>query len=63
MSIDLIKDMLPATLGQLLTLLLLFVALLVPVVGLQLGIKHVNSGWLFKSSSLKLPLDLIGKGV
>lgn len=62
-SIDLLKDALPLSLGQILGLCLLFVSLLVLVVGLQLGIKHVNSGWLFKSSSLKLPLDLIGMKV
>ncbi len=62
-SIDLVKDLLPVSLGQLLSLCLLFISLMVLVIGLQLGIKHVNSGWLFKSSSLKLPLDLIGMGV
>ncbi len=62
-SIDLLKDALPLSLGQVLGLCLLFVSLLVLVIGLQLGIKHVDSGWLFKSSSLKLPLDLIGMKV
>ncbi|MCP4317312.1 MAG: TRAP transporter small permease subunit [Hyphomicrobiales bacterium] len=62
-SIDLVKDMLPLRIGRLLTLCLLFVSLLVLVVGLQYGIKHVNSGWLFASSTLKLPLEFIGLGL
>jgi len=40
--------------------MLLMISLLVLVVGLQLGLKHVDSGWLFSSSSLKWPLHLIG---
>lgn len=62
-SIDLVKDMLPAWLGQLVTLCLLFVSLLVLVVGFQMGLKHVSSGWLFNSSSLKLPLEYFGFGL
>ena len=33
---------------------------MVLIVGLQFGIKHVESGWLFESSSMKWPLFLIG---
>lgn len=62
-SIDLVKDMLPAWLGQLVTLFLLFISLMVLVVGLQMGLKHVSSGWLFNSSSLKLPLEAFGLGL
>jgi len=39
---------------------LLAVSLLVLVVGFQLGLNHVKSGWLFASSSLKLPFHLVG---
>ena len=57
-------DMLPEFLGRraaaALSLFLLLVSLLVLVVGIKLGLKHVNSGWLFSSSSLKVPLSLIG---
>ncbi len=57
-------DMLPELLGKrsaaLLSLFLLMLSLLVLVMGLKLGFKHVNSGFLFASSSLKLPLHLIG---
>ncbi len=62
-SIDLLKDMLPARLGQLVSLCLLVIGLMVLVVGLQLGLKHVNSGWLFASSTLKLPLEFLGLGL
>lgn len=57
-------DMLPEFLGRraaaALSLFLLLVSLLVLVMGIKLGLKHVNSGWLFSSSSLKVPLSLIG---
>lgn len=62
-SIDMLKDLLPARLGSILGLALLLVSLVVLVYGFMLGLKHVNSGWLFNSSSLKLPLDFIGMGV
>jgi TRAP-type C4-dicarboxylate transport system permease small subunit len=62
-SIDLVKDMLPAGLGRLVSLCLLFISLMVLVVGLQMGLKHVSSGWLFASSSLKIPLEAFGLGL
>ena len=52
--------MLPRQLVSALSLLLLVISLMVLVVGAQLGLKHVESGWLFASSSLKLPLFLVG---
>ena len=60
MAIEMVPRMLPARLAAVLFLLLLALSLLVLVVGFQLGLRHVNSGWLFASSSLKLPLDLVG---
>ena len=59
---DWIWQTLPAALldNEVLALLLFMVSLLVLVVAAQLGWKHVNSGWLFASASLKLPLHLIG---
>ena len=59
-AIDTLTMLLPKNIGAVLNFVLLAVALLVLVVALQLGLKHVNSGWLFASSSLRLPLDLIG---
>lgn len=59
-AIDTLTILLPKSAAAFLNFLLLAMALLVLVVALQLGWKHVNSGWLFSSSSLRLPLDLIG---
>ena len=58
-----LKDLLPLRLGSLLGLLLLLVSLVVLVYGFQLGLNHISSGWLFNSSSLKLPLDFLGLGL
>jgi len=55
-----VLELLPRQLVSAFSLLLLVTSLAVLVVGAQLGLKHVDSGWLFASSSLKLPLFLIG---
>ena len=59
-SIDMLLSRLPSKMGNIASLMLLMISLLVLVVGLQFGLKHVESGWLFSSSSLKWPLHLIG---
>ena len=59
-SIEMLFRMLPSRIVKIVTLMLLMISLLVLVVGLQFGLKHVESGWLFSSSSLKWPLHLIG---
>ena len=59
-SIDMLLSRLPSKIGNIASLMLLMISLLVLVVGLQFGLKHVESGWLFSSSSLKWPLHLIG---
>lgn len=59
-AIDMLGQALPKRAGALLALALFVVSLLVLIVGVQLGYKHVNSGWLFNSSSLRLPLQYIG---
>ncbi|MDB4223280.1 TRAP transporter small permease subunit [Granulosicoccus sp.] len=59
-AIDMLPDMLGRRTAAALALVLFLVSLLVLVIGVKLGLKHVNSGWLFSSSSLKIPLDLIG---
>lgn len=57
-------DMLPEFLGRraaaILSLLLLFLSMIVLLTGIKLGWKHINSGWLFSSASLKIPLSLVG---
>ena len=59
-SIEMIFRFLPSIIIKLLTLFLLILSLIVLIVGLHFGIKHVDSGWLFYSSSMKWPLHLIG---
>ena len=55
-----LQKLLPGAVCQTLLFLLLLVSLFVLVIAIKLGWAHVNSGWLFSSSSLKLPLQLIG---
>ena len=55
-----VQSLLPGLVCKLLVFGLLLVSFTVLVVAVQLGWAHVNSGWLFTSSSLKLPLNLIG---
>ena len=59
-SIEMLFRLLPSRLIKFLILILLMISLMVLIVGLNFGLKHVESGWLFYSSSLKWPLQLIG---
>ena len=59
-AIDTINVVLSERVGRILSLVLLLISLLVLIVAFQLSQKHVNSGWLFASSTLKIPLNLIG---
>ncbi len=59
-AIDMLSELLNKRLAAALSLFLLLVSLLVLITGIKLGYKHINSGWLFSSSSLKIPLSLIG---
>ena len=59
-AIETISRFLPNRMMSLLTMFLLIISLAVLCVAVQLGWKHVNSGWLFASASLTLPLNLIG---
>jgi len=59
-AIDMLEDALPAKAAEILSLFLLVIGLTVLAVGIQLGFDHVKSGWLFNSSSLRLPLQLVG---
>ena len=62
-SIDLVHDILPKRLGNILVLILLLISMAVLIVALQLGYNHVNSGWLFDSQTLKADLDFLGWGI
>lgn len=59
-AIEMLQEFIGRRAGIILNLAILVVSLAVLVIALQLGLKHINSGWLFKSSSLKIPLQLIG---
>jgi TRAP-type C4-dicarboxylate transport system permease small subunit len=59
-AIDMLEQAMPRRAAAVLSLALLVLSLVVLVVGIGLGWNHVNSGWLFASSSLKIPLALIG---
>ena len=59
-AIDTINVLLSEKVGRILSLALLLISLVVLIVAFQLSQKHVNSGWLFASSTLKIPLHLIG---
>ena len=59
-SIDILERFLPKILSTLLTIFILFVSLCVLVIGCALGLQHINAGWIFNSSSIKIPFHLIG---
>lgn len=59
-AIDMFRDLMGKRTGIIFTLLILFVSLTVLTIALQIGVKHVKSGWLFNSGSLKVPMQLIG---
>lgn len=59
-AIEMLQEFIGKRAGIILNLAILVVSLAVLVIALQLGMKHINSGWLFKSSSLKVPMQLIG---
>ncbi|WGW05279.1 TRAP transporter small permease [Tropicibacter oceani] len=60
-AIDMVSALLPRAIGTALSLFLLLLSTLVLVMGIKLGLKHINSGWMFASSTLYLPLELIGQ--
>ena len=55
-----VQSLLPGLICKVLIFGLLLVSFAVLIVAVNLGWAHVNSGWLFASSSLKVPLNLIG---
>ncbi len=59
-AIDSLLRVLPSRLVNLLSIFLLAVSILVLYVAIDLSASHLKSGWMFKSSSLKLPYDLFG---
>lgn len=59
-AIDMLNDFLGKRASAALTLILLLIGLLVLIMGVKLGFKHIKSGLLFSSATLKIPLSLIG---
>ena len=59
-SIEMLPKLLPKFLEHILIISLLVLSLIILLIGFQLGLHHVKIGWIFNSSSLKVPLDLIG---
>jgi TRAP-type C4-dicarboxylate transport system permease small subunit len=59
-AIDTLSTFLPRRGIAILAIILFVISLLVLTVAVELGWNHVNTGFLFTSASLKLPLHLIG---
>lgn len=59
-AIEMLSAALSGTAAAVLNLVFLGIALTVLLVGVRLGWDHVDSGWLFASSSLRVPLDWVG---
>ena len=59
-SIEMLPKLLPKFLENILIISLLVLSLIILLIGFQLGLQHVKIGWIFNSSSLKIPFDLIG---
>ncbi len=59
-SIDMLERFLPKILSNILVFLILIISLNVLLIGFEMGLKHINAGWIFSSSSIKIPFSLIG---
>ena len=59
-SIDMLERFLPKILSNLLIFTILLISLIVLLIGFEMGLKHINAGWIFSSSSIKIPYSLIG---
>ena len=59
-SIDMLQRFLPKILSNILVFLILIISLTVLLIGFEMGLKHINAGWIFSSSSIKIPYSLLG---
>ena len=59
-SIDMLQRFLPKTLSNILIFLILIISLTVLLIGFEMGLRHINAGWIFSSSSIKIPYSLLG---
>ena len=61
MSIDMIIGSFTKLIGNLISLLLLMLSFFILIIGFKLGLDHIKVGWIFNSSSIKIPLFIIGE--
>ena len=59
-SIDMLQRFLPKTLSNILVFLIFIISLTVLLIGFEMGLRHINAGWIFSSSSIKIPYSLLG---
>ena len=59
-SIDMLERFLPKILANLLIFIILLISLTVLLIGFEMCLKHINAGWIFSSSSIKIPFSLLG---
>ena len=59
-SIDMLQRFLPKTLSNILIFLILIISLTVLLIGFEMGLRHIDAGWIFSSSSIKIPYSLLG---
>ena len=59
-SIEMLPKLLPKLIEDILLLILLSLSLFILIIGFQLGLQHIKIGWIFESSSIKIPFHLIG---
>ena len=59
-SIDMLQRFLPKILSNILVFLILIISLTVLLISFEMGLKHINAGWIFSSSSIKIPYSLLG---
>ncbi len=59
-SIDMLERFLPKILSNILVFIILIISFTVLLIGFEMGLKHINAGWIFSSSSIKIPFSLIG---
>ena len=55
-----LPKLLPKLIENILLLILLSLSLFILIIGFQLGLQHIKIGWIFESSSIKIPFHLIG---
>ena len=59
-SIEMLPKMLPKLIENILLLMLLSLSLFILIIGFKLGLQHIKIGWIFESSSIKIPFHLLG---